>query len=191
METDRVREPLREQLLAQRVIMLSGRLDDRAAAEAAAELLLLERADRAGELSLYLNSPGGPLPALLALLDVVRSLACPVRTVALGQAEGTAAVLLSVGTPGRRIVMPQARLLLRHPEPEQDPSGRPLSAEELLRHADAWERQLRAIESIMADATGKRAERVRHDMESGLPLSAEQALGYGLADTVGRRPPNE
>ncbi|MEY9846018.1 ATP-dependent Clp protease protease subunit [Streptacidiphilus sp. BW17] len=190
MPTERLRDPFREQLLEQRVVTLTGPLDDTACAEAAAELLHLDRADPGRELSLYLNSSGGALTPLLGLVDVVRSLACPVQTVCLGRAERTAAVLLAVGTPGRRVVMPQARLLLAHPDPGTEPDGHPLAAEELMHHADSWERRLRAVEALLAEATGTSRERVRHDLEHGLAMGAEGAVGYGLADTIGRRPPN-
>jgi ATP-dependent Clp protease protease subunit len=139
---------------------------------------------------LYLNSSGGALTPLLGLVDVIGSLSCPVRTVCLGRAERTAAVLLAVGTPGRRVVMPQARLLLAHPDPLTEPDEHPFVAEELMHRADSWERRLRAVEALLAEVTGTSPERVRHDLEHHLAMGAEQAVGYGLADTIGRRPPN-
>ncbi|MFE7130200.1 ATP-dependent Clp protease proteolytic subunit [Streptomyces sp. NPDC057638] len=173
-------------LLAERIVMLGTAVDDTAANDVIAQLLYLEYAQPDRHLSLYVNSPGGSLQAMTAIYDTIQLIRCDVETVCLGQAAGEAALLIAAGTPGMRMALPGARIILRQPalgEPvDGQPSDLEVQAAELLR--------LRAqLAGLLARHTGRTAERVADDLERDRFLTAGAALEYGLVDqVVSRRP---
>ncbi|MET9165965.1 ATP-dependent Clp protease proteolytic subunit [Streptomyces cellulosae] len=133
------------------------------------------------DISLYVNSPGGPFHAMSALHDALTYLTCDVETVCLGRAEGTAALLLAAGTPGKRYVLPGSRLVLRQPALPEPAEG---SASDLAIRADELARIRARTEELLARHTGRPVDRVRADLERDLFLDAEAAVEYGLADRI-------
>jgi ATP-dependent Clp protease protease subunit len=172
-------------LLRERIVVLGSALDDAAAADAVAQLVMLERLAPERPVSLYLNSPGGSFDAFTAVHDTVRQLSAEVETVCFGRAEGTAALLLAAGTPGLRLVLPGAQLVLRAPAWTGELRGR---AGELEFQAARLERNRQRMTELFAEYTGRSAEQVSTDLERPYPLDAEQAVRYGLADRIASRP---
>jgi ATP-dependent Clp protease protease subunit len=135
-------------------------------------------ADR--DISIYINSPGGSFTALTAIYDTIRYIKSDVQTVCLGQAASAAAVLLAAGTPGKRMALPNSRIIIHQPATEGtygQSSDIEIQANEILR--------LRSLlEKMLSDASGKDIEEVSRDIERDKFLTAEQAVQYGLIDSV-------
>lgn len=170
-------------LLDQRRVFLRGPLDDGVATDAAAALMALD-GDSERPVELVISSPGGSLDAVWPVLDVVAAMRAPVRTMALGEAGGTAAAVLACGTGGRAVAA-HARLCLRL----RDPVGaeaelRWARAEDLADAALRLAERRRQLALRLAVATGRRLDEVDTDLERGLPLTATQAVALGLADEV-------
>ncbi|MET4658002.1 ATP-dependent Clp protease protease subunit [Streptomyces sp. PvP037] len=168
-------------LLQERIVILGTRVDETSANDVMAQFMYLEHHAPDQDISLYINSPGGSFHAMSAIHDTLRYVTCDVETVCLGQAEGAAALLLAAGTPGKRLVLPGSRLVLRQPvllEPvEGQTSDLAIQAEELNR--------IRArMEEMLVRHTGRTAEQVRADIERDTVLDAGAAVEYGLADRV-------
>ncbi|MET9348009.1 ATP-dependent Clp protease proteolytic subunit [Streptomyces termitum] len=168
-------------LLENRIVLLGTPLDDTAASDVIAQLLYLDHADPGRDIALYLNSPGGSITAATAIHDTMRSLASDVETTCLGQAGSTAAVLLAAGAPGKRMMLPGARVVLREPALDEPLHGQPsdldLHARELLR--------LRTVlTELLASHTGQDRERIAADTARVTVLDAPAALTYGLVDHV-------
>ncbi|MFI9723156.1 ATP-dependent Clp protease proteolytic subunit [Streptomyces sp. NPDC052396] len=168
-------------LLAERIVMLGTPLDDTAACDVMAQLIHLEHAAPERDISLYINSPGGSFSAMCAVYDTMRFISCDIETVCLGQAASAAAVLLAAGTPGKRAVLPHARVLIHQPylaEPVQgQPSDLALRAGELLRVRDGQT-------ELLARHTGQDRARIEADTERDTVFDAAAAVTYGLADRV-------
>ncbi|MDG4536586.1 ATP-dependent Clp protease proteolytic subunit [Streptomyces sp. AV19] len=168
-------------LLEGRIVMLGTAVDDTAATDVIAQLMQLEHAGPGQDIALYLNSPGGSFAALCAVHDTMRYIDCDIETVCLGQAGTAAALLLAAGTPGKRSVLPHARVVVGPPglpEPVRgQPSDLALHAEELLRQRD-----LQA--ELLARYTGRSTEQVLADTERETVLDAAGAVAYGLADRI-------
>ncbi|MET9364277.1 ATP-dependent Clp protease proteolytic subunit [Streptomyces sp. NPDC006632] len=168
-------------LFEERIVFLGTPVDDASANDVMAQLMHLEYTDPDRDISLYINSPGGSLTAMTAIHDAMRFITCDVQTFCLGQVSAVAAVLLAAGTPGKRMVQPASRVLLRQPALEEPVRGQPsdleIQAAEVLRG-----RAL--LTGLLADYTGRSAERVAADIERDLVLDAEASVAYGLADHV-------
>ncbi|MEV0694709.1 ATP-dependent Clp protease proteolytic subunit [Streptomyces sp. NPDC050388] len=177
-------------LMEERIVLLGTPIDETSANDVIAQFMYLEHRDPDRDISLYVNSPGGSFHAMSAIHDTLRYIACEVETVCLGQAAGTAALLLAAGTPGKRYVLPGARLVLQQPaltEPVEGQAGDlALQAEELTR--------VRArVEEMLVRHTRRTPEQARSDIERDTVLDARAAVDYGLADRIvtareGRRP---
>ncbi|MEU8342817.1 ATP-dependent Clp protease proteolytic subunit [Spirillospora sp. NPDC048832] len=163
-----------------RIVFLGAPVDDTSANDVTAQLLALEGMDADRPISLYINSPGGALTAMLAICDTMRYVRPEVETTCVGQAGSAAAVLLAAGSPGRRQALPGARILLHEPELEVSrgyATDLDIQAREVLR--------LRAqTEAILAEATGREPTAVRRDLDRERYFTAEEAKEYGLIDTV-------
>ncbi|MGA5524937.1 ATP-dependent Clp protease proteolytic subunit [Streptomyces pseudogriseolus] len=168
-------------LLEERIVVLGTRLDETAANDVTAQLMYLEHHAPDRDVSLYVNSPGGPFHALSALHDALTYISCDVETVCLGRAEGTAALLLAAGAPGKRYVLPGSRLVLRQPALPERVEG---SASDLAIQADELARIRARTEEMLARHTGRTVDRVRADLERDLVLDARAAVEYGLADRI-------
>jgi ATP-dependent Clp protease, protease subunit len=167
-------------LFEDRIIFLGTPISDDVANAVMAQLLCLQSMDPDRDISMYINSPGGSFTALTAIYDTIRYLKPDVQTVCLGQAASAAAVLLAAGTPGKRLALPNSRILIHQPYTEGtygQTSDIEIQANEILR--------MRALlEKMIADNTGKSIEEVSRDIERDKILTAEEAVEYGLVDQV-------
>ena len=167
-------------LFEDRIIFLGTPITDEIANAVMAQLLCLQSMDSDRDISIYINSPGGSFTALTAIYDTVRYIKPDVQTVCLGQAASAAAVLLAAGTPGKRLALPNSRIIIHQPATEGtygQSSDIEIQANEILR--------LRALlEKMIADASGKSLEEVSRDIERDKFLTADQAIEYGLIDDV-------
>jgi len=170
-------------LLRDRIVMV-GDLDDASAARIVAQLMVLERADPAAELSLYVNSDDGSAAAALSVHDTIQYLSCPVATLCVGQARGVASLLLAAGTAGRRAALPSSRIVLRRASGSHDALGS---------EVETAAREIAGLRRTVAEAyarhCGRQLEEVEHDLERGLMLTAHQAVEWGLIDQVLEKPP--
>jgi ATP-dependent Clp protease, protease subunit len=187
--TDDWRAGVYGDLLARRTIVLDGALDTERASLVAAQLLALDGEgdsgssdDRTRAITLVINSTGGPLDASAAVLDTIELVASPVDTTCLGQATGTAAVVLATGT-GRRRAGPSSLIRLRLPDISLD--GR---AGYLAEEAAHLGRLHDSLIDRLATATGQERRLVARDVEAGRGLTADEALRYGLVDEIAARP---
>ena len=168
-------------LLEERIVFLGTPVDDTSASDVAAQLLHLEYRDPDREISLYINSPGGSFSAMTAIYDTVRYLGCDVATFCLGQAGAAAAVLLAAGTPGKRAVLPGARVVLHQPELPGTVEGR---TSDLLVQAAELTRTRELLEEMLVRHTGRGREQVSEDIERARILDARAAVEYGLVDRI-------
>jgi ATP-dependent Clp protease, protease subunit len=166
-------------LLADRIVYLGTGIDDGVANAVIAQLLHLENENAELPVSLYLNSPGGSIPATLAISDAMQFIRAPVETTCVGQAAATAALLLAGGAAGRRSILPHARVLIHAPAAE----GRG-TVPDLILEADEVARVRALQEQILAAHTGRSTEQVREDTERDLVLDAPAAVAYGVVDLV-------
>jgi len=168
-------------LFEDRIVFLGVQIDDASADDVMAQLLVLESQDPDRLIKIYINSPGGSQTALTAIYDTMQYVKPEIQTVALGQAASAAAVLLAAGTPGKRLALPNARVMIHQPRIEggarAQASDIEIYAEEMLRMRD-W------LENTLALHTGQTPEKVREDIERDTFLSAQQAKEYGLVDEV-------
>jgi ATP-dependent Clp protease protease subunit len=165
-------------LFEDRIIFLGVQIDDASANDVMAQLLCLESADPDRDITIYINSPGGSFTALTAIYDTMQYVRPDIATVCLGQAASAAAVLLSAGTPGKRMALSNARVLIHQPATEGSygqGSDIEIQAREILR--------IRA-QDMLARHTGQPVEKVRKDIERDKILTAEEAKEYGLVDAV-------
>ncbi|MCA0438797.1 MAG: ATP-dependent Clp protease proteolytic subunit [Austwickia sp.] len=172
-------------LLADRIVYLGTAIDDGVANTLIAQLLHLEYDNPERPIALYINSPGGSISAMLAVYDAMNYVRAPVETTCVGQAVSTAAVLLAGGAPGRRQMLPHGRVVLHQPASE----GRG-TIPDLILEADEVERVRSLLETLLARHCGRTPEQVREDTERDLVLTANDALAYGLVDTVLSDRPN-
>lgn len=166
-------------LLGERIVYLGTAIDDGVANAIIAQLIHLESDDPDQPVHLYVNSPGGSIPAMLAVYDAMRYIKPEVWTTCVGQAASTAAVLLAGGAAGHRAILPHGRVVVHAPAAE----GRG-TVPDLIIEADEIERVRTMLETILAAHTGKSREQVREDTERDLVLTAERALAYGVVDAI-------
>jgi ATP-dependent Clp protease, protease subunit len=166
-------------LLADRVIYLGTGIDDGVANAVIAQLIHLESESPEQSINLYINSPGGSIPATLAIYDAMQYIQCPVETTCVGQAAATASMLLAGGAPGRRQILPHGRVVIHTPAAE----GRG-TIPDLVLEADEVERVRTMLEQIFAEHTGRTPEQIREDTERDLILTPQAAVDYGVVDFV-------
>ncbi|MBD9725182.1 ClpP family protease [Streptomyces sp. NPDC014892] len=172
-------------LLSERIVFLGTEIDDGVANVVIAQLLHLEAAMPDREISVYINSPGGSFTSLMAIYDTMSYVRAPISTLCVGQAASTAAVLLAGGDPGRRFVLEHARVLLGQPAS----GGRQGTVSDLALQAKEMVRIRAQVEKVLARHTGREVAELRADMDRDKVFTAEEAVGYGLADEVlSRRP---
>jgi len=167
-------------LYEERQIMLGVQVDDASANDIMAQLLHLEHEDPDRDITIYINSPGGSFTALMAIYDTMQFVRPDIQTVVLGQAASAAAVLLAAGTKGKRLALPNARVLIHQPATE----GTYGQVSDLEIQANEIQRVRRLMETTLAKHTGKSEEEVRQDVERDKILTADQALEYGIIDQV-------
>jgi len=175
---------LYSRLLADRIIYLGTEIDDGVANVVIAQMLHLASENQDSPISLYINSPGGSITAMLAVYDAMQFVATPVETTCVGQAAWTAAVLLAGGAPGRRWMLPHGRVVLHQPAGQ----GRG-TVPDLILEAEEIARVRSLLEEILAEHTGRTPQQVREDTDRNLVLAGQQAVDYGIADAVLRAQP--
>jgi len=167
-------------LFEDRIIFIGTPISDDVANAVMAQLLCLQQMDTDRDIGIYINSPGGSFTALTAIYDTMRYIKPDVQTICLGQAASAAAVLLAAGTKGKRLALPNSRILIHQPATEGtygQASDLEIQANEILR--------LRSLlEQMLADQTGKSVEEISKDVDRDKILTAEQAVEYGLVDEV-------
>lgn len=170
---------LRERFLSQRVLVLDGVLDDDNGTVLATQLLALASEDPRKDIAMWIHSPGGSVPAMLAIRDVMRLIPCEVATLALGLACSAGQFLLSAGTPGKRFALPHARILMH-----QGSAGIGGSAVEVEVQADDLRHTRDTVLGIIAADTGQPIERIFADSLHDRWFTAEQARDYGFIDHI-------
>ncbi|MGZ4553372.1 MAG: ATP-dependent Clp protease proteolytic subunit, partial [Mycobacteriaceae bacterium] len=148
-------------LFEERIIFLGVQVDDASANDVMAQLLCLESDDPDRDITIYINSPGGSFTSLMAIYDTMQYVRADIQTVCLGQAASAAAVLLAAGTPGKRLALPNARVLIHQPSTE----GVYGQVSDLAIQAAEMQRMRRLLETTLAKHTGRDADQVRLDIE--------------------------
>jgi len=169
-------------LFEDRIIFLGTPISDDIANAVMAQLLCLESMDPERQITMYINSPGGSFTALTAVYDTMRFIKPDVQTVCLGQAASAAAVLLAAGTKGKRLALPNSRILIHQPAVSGDgnygqSSDLEIQAREIMRIRDL-------MEQMIADNTGQPKDKVSHDVERDKYLTAQEAVEYGIVDEI-------
>ncbi|KQO99774.1 ATP-dependent Clp protease proteolytic subunit [Leifsonia sp. Leaf264] len=168
-------------LFEDRVIFLGVQVDDASADDIMAQLLVLESMDPDRDIMMYINSPGGSFTAMTAIYDTMQYIRPQIQTVVLGQAASAAAVLAAAGTPGKRLALPNARILIHQPAVGQAGQGQAsdieIQAQEILRMR-VW------LEETLAKHSNRTVEQVNKDIDRDKILSAADSLEYGLIDQV-------
>ena len=166
-------------LLKDRIIFLSGEIDDTTANLVVAQMLFLEMEDPDKEINLYINSPGGSVTAGMAIYDTMQYLRCPVATLCIGLAASMGAFLLTAGAKGMRRILPNAEVMIHQPL-----GGAQGQATDILIHAEYITKIKNKLNRILAQRTGQPLEKVMADTERDHFLSAEEALAYGIVDEI-------
>lgn len=170
---------LYSRLLEDRIIFLSGEIDDAVANTVVAQLIYLEGKDPGKDISLYINSPGGSVTAGMAIYDTMNYIKCDVSTICIGMAASMAAFLLSSGTKGKRYALKNSEVMIHQPL-----GGAQGQASDIKIHAEHILRIKAKMNAILAKNTGRRIEEVERDTDRDNYLSADEALAYGIVDRV-------
>lgn len=166
-------------LLHQRILILDRELEQDNGAQLCAQLLMLAAEDSERDITLLINSPGGLVPAMLAIGDLMDLVPCDVRTIALGMAYSAGQYLLTHGTPGRRYVLPHGRVLMH-----QGSAGFGGSAADIELQAEDLRRNRDLLIAITAERTGQSPETIARDSERDRIWEAQDAVDYGFCDHV-------
>ncbi|MBE6666992.1 MAG: ATP-dependent Clp endopeptidase proteolytic subunit ClpP [Ruminococcaceae bacterium] len=166
-------------LLNDRIIFLSDEVNDATASLVVAQLLFLEAKDPDKDISFYINSPGGSVTAGMAIYDTMNFIKCDVSTICIGMAASMGAFLLSAGTKGKRIALPNSEIMIHQPlgGAKGQASDIKIQAELILRTRDNLNR-------ILSENTGRSIEEIARDTERDNFMTAKQALEYGLIDKI-------
>jgi len=166
-------------LLNDRIIMLNDQVDNASASVIIAQLLYLEGQDPEKDISFYINSPGGSVSAGLAIYDTMQYIKCDVSTICMGMAASMGAFLLSAGTKGKRLALPNSEIMIHQPLGQAQGQ-----ATDILIHASHIEKTRANLNKILAANTGKPLEVIERDTERDNFMSAVEAMEYGLIDKV-------
>ncbi|GGS11708.1 MULTISPECIES: ATP-dependent Clp protease proteolytic subunit [Micromonospora] len=167
-------------LFEDRIIFLGVQVDDASANDVMAQLLTLEGTDPDRDIIMYINSPGGSFTAMTAIYDTMQYVRPDIQTVCLGQAASAAAVLLSAGTPGKRMALPNSRIIIHQPATEGgygQGSDIEIQAREILRMRTQ-------LEDMLSRHCNRPIEQVRKDIDRDKIMTAEESKEYGLVDTI-------
>ncbi|MEE1421186.1 MAG: ATP-dependent Clp protease proteolytic subunit [Eggerthellaceae bacterium] len=168
-------------LLNERIVFLGEPIDDAVANTVVAQLLHLESADPDKDIALYINSPGGSVSAGLAIYDTMQYIKCDVSTICMGLAASMASVLLCGGANGKRIILPNAQVMIHQP---MGATGERTQQTDFEIVANEMRKTRDRLEGIIAHHTGQPIERIHADSERDNWMSAEEACAYGLVDKV-------
>ena len=184
--TERTSYGYREQnpynkLFEDRIIFLGVQVDDASADDIMAQLLVLESQDPDRDITMYINSPGGSFTAMTAIYDTMQYIRPQIQTVVLGQAASAAAVLLAAGAPGKRLALPNSRVLIHQPSAGESGRGQAsdieIQAKEIMRLRE-W------LEETLSKHSKRSVSEVKSDLDRDKILIASEALEYGLIDQV-------
>jgi ATP-dependent Clp protease, protease subunit len=167
-------------MFEERIIFLGVQIDDASANDVMAQLITLESADPDRDITMYINSPGGSFTAMTAIYDTMQFVRPDIQTVCLGQAASAAAVLLAAGTPGKRMALPNSRIIIHQPATEGgygQSSDIEIQAKEILRMRSL-------LEELISRHSTQTLEKVRKDIDRDKILTAADAKEYGLVDQV-------
>ncbi len=166
-------------LLKDRIIMLSGEINDQMANTIIAQLLFLDAQDSEKDIYLYINSPGGVITSGLAILDTMNLIKSDVQTIAIGMAASMASVLLACGTKGKRFALPNSEVLIHQPlgGAQGQQTEIEIAAQQILKAREK-------LTKMLADASGQPLDKVRKDTERDHYLTADEAKEYGLIDDI-------
>ena len=173
-------------LLNDRIIILSDEVNDATASLVVAQLLYLESQDPDKDINLYINSPGGSVTSGLAIYDTMNFVKCDVSTTCIGMAASMGAFLLSSGAKGKRFALPNAEIMIHQPS-----GGTQGQASEILIAAEHILKTRKKLNQYLADNTGQPLEKVEKDTDRDNWMSAEEAVAYGLIDSVVERRASE
>jgi len=166
-------------LLKDRIIMLSGEVNDQVASTVVAQLLFLEAQDPDKDIYFYINSPGGVITSGLSMFDTMNYIKPDIVTICIGQAASMGAFLLASGTKGKRYALPHARIMIHQPS-----GGAQGQSTDIQIQAQEIQRLKDTLNEILAERTGKTAKRIEKDTERDNFMSSREALEYGLIDKV-------
>jgi len=166
-------------LLKDRIIMLSGEVNDAVASTIVAQMLFLEAQDPDKDIYFYINSPGGVITAGMSIFDTMNYIKPDVVTICMGQAASMGAFLLSSGTPGKRYALPHARIMIHQPlgGAQGQSTDIQIQAKEIQRLKDT-------LNEILAKQTGKTLKKIEKETDRDFFMSSEEAVEYGLIDKV-------
>lgn len=171
---------LYSRLLRENIIFLGTPIDDTVANLVCAQLLFLESENPDRDISIYINSPGGDINAFMAIYDTMQYIRPEITTICLGQAASAAAVLLAAGAPGKRLALPNSRVLIHQPYAQSgyaQVSDLEIAANEILRLKET-------LEGVLAHHTGQDRERIAKDTDRDYVMTAAEAKEYGIVDEV-------
>ena len=166
-------------LLKERVIFLSGPVEDGMSALICAQLLYLEAENPKKEIQMYINSPGGVVSSGLAIYDTMQYIRCPIVTLCMGMAASMGSFLLAAGAPGQRISLPNSRIMVHQPS-----GGYSGKATDIARHAEDIIKTKRRLNEIYAKHTGRSYEEVEAMLDNDTFMTADEAKEWGLIDLV-------
>ena len=172
-------------LLKDRIVFLDGEINDMSADLVVAQLLFLDGQDTEKDINLYINSPGGSVTAGLAIYDTMQYMKAAVQTICIGQAASMAALILAAGSEGKRFVLPSSRVLIHQPWGGAQGQARDIGiqSKEIIR--------LKKLTiNYFAEHTGKSPDQIAQDMERDFYMSADDAVAYGVADSILTREKN-
>ncbi|HEU4540176.1 MAG TPA: ATP-dependent Clp protease proteolytic subunit [Jiangellaceae bacterium] len=166
-------------LFEERIIFLGTPISDDVANAVMAQLICLESMDPDRDIEIYINSPGGSFTAMTTIYDTMQFIKPDVRTVCMGQAASAAAILLAAGAPGKRLAVPNARVLIHQPAYSEAITGQ---ASDLEIHAQEIQRMRTLMEEMISKHSGRPIEQVHADVERDKILTTQEAIDYGIVD---------
>ena len=166
-------------LLEDRIIFLSGEINDQMANTIVAQLIYLEGKNPEKDIFMYINSPGGSVSAGMAIYDTMNYIKCDVSTICVGMAASMAAVILSSGAKGKRVCLPHSEVMIHQPL-----GGTQGQASDILLHAKHIEKTRETLNKILAENTGKDVDTITKDTDRDNFLDAKSAVKYGLVDKI-------
>lgn len=166
-------------LLKDRIVFLGSQVNDEVANAIVAQLLFLQAEDPKADVHMYINSPGGSISAGLAIYDTMQFINCDVATYCVGQCASMGAILLAAGTAGKRRALPNSRIMIHQPL-----AGMEGTAEDILIHAREFVKIKDRLNQILLKHTGRPLEQIQKDTDRDRFMTAEEALSYGIIDSV-------
>lgn len=169
-------------LLSDRIIFLGEEVSDTSASVITAQLLFLEAQDPQKDIHLYINSPGGSISAGFAIYDTMKYIKCDVSTICIGMAASFGAFLLAGGAHGKRYALPNSEIMIHQPAIQGN--GVQGQASDILITSEHIQKSKQRLNRILAENTGRSVEEIQRDTDRDHYMSAEEALEYGLIDSV-------